>query len=107
MYTKTLTAKQDYHLLVTNLLKEHIETQHHTNAYAALCLERRQWYEQAKHYTMQQYANTKTSLLSHERFTRLYADTTLLFTDHNRQARYALLQQGRLTQLAQDTAKAY
>ena len=50
VYTKTPTAKQDYHLLVTNLLKEHIETQHHTNAYTALCLERRQWYEQAKHH---------------------------------------------------------
>ena len=89
MYTKTLTAKQDYHLLATNLLKEHIETQHHTNAYTALCLERRQWYKQAKHYTMQQYANAKTSLLSHERFTRLCTDTTLLLTDHSRQAQYA------------------
>ena len=107
VYTKTLTAKQDYHLLVTNLLKEHIETQHRKNAYTVLCLERRQWYEQAKHYTMLQHANGKTSLLSHERFARLCTDTTLLLTDHNRHARYALLQQGRITQLAQDTAKAY
>ena len=56
---------------------------------------------------MQQYANTKTPLLSHERFARLCTDTTLLLTDHSRQARYALLQQGRLTQLAQHAAKAY
>ena len=27
MYTKTLAAKQEYYLVVTNLLKEHIETQ--------------------------------------------------------------------------------
>ena len=107
MYTKTLTAKRDCHLLVTNLLKEHIETQHHTNAYTALCLERKQWYEQATHITMQQYANAKTSLLTHERFARLCADTTLLLTDHRRQARYAFLQQGRLIQLAHDAAKAY
>ena len=39
MYAKTLTAKQDYHLLVTNLLKEHKETQHQKNAYTTLCLE--------------------------------------------------------------------
>ena len=106
MYTNTLTAKQDYHLLVTNLLKEHIETQHRTIAYTALCLERRKWYEQPKHYTMQHYANAKTTLLSHERFTRLCADTAVLLTNHNRQAHYALLQQGGLIQLAQDTAKA-
>ena len=40
-------------------------------------------------------------------FARLCADTALLLTDHSRQARYALLQQARLIQLAQDTAKAY
>ena len=56
---------------------------------------------------MQQYANAKKSFLSHERFARLCADTALLLTDHSRQARYALLQQGHLIQLAQDTAKAY
>ena len=107
MNAKTLTAKEDYHLLVTNLLKEHIETHRQKNVYTALCPERRQWYEQAKHYTMQQYANAKTLLLSYERFARLCTDTALLLTDHSRQARYALLQQERVTQLAQDTAKAY
>ena len=107
MYTKTLTAKRDYHLSVTNLLKEHIETQHHTNAYMPLCLERKQWYEQAKHFTMQQYANAKTSFLTHERYERLWANTALLLTDHRRQARYAFLQQGRFIQLVHDAAKAY
>ena len=28
MYTNTLTAKKDYHLLVANLLKEHIQRLH-------------------------------------------------------------------------------
>ena len=107
VYTKTLMTKRDYHLLVTSLLKEHIETHHHTNAYTSVCLERRQWYAQAKHYTMQQYANAKTSFLTHERFASLCADIALLLTDHRRQARYALLQQGRLIQLAHDIAKAY
>ena len=106
-YTKTLTAKQNCHLLVANSLNEHIQAQHHTNAYTALCLERRQWYEQAKRYTMQQYANEKTSFVMHERFACLCVDTALLCTNHSRQARYSLLQQGRLIQLAQDTRKAY
>ena len=83
LYTKTLTAKRDYVLPVTNLLEKHIETQRHTNPYTALCPERRQWYEQAKHYTMQQYANAKTSFLMHERFARMCANTTLLLTHHS------------------------
>ena len=45
VYTNTLTAKKDYHLLVTNLLKERIETQRLHNAYTAMCVERRQWYD--------------------------------------------------------------
>ena len=32
MYAKTLTPRHEYHMLVTNLLKEHIETQHHKKA---------------------------------------------------------------------------
>ena len=106
MYTKTLMAKRDYHLLVTNLLREHTETQHHTNAYTALCLERRQWYEQAKHFTMQQHANAKTFFLMHERYAHLCTNTALLLTNHGRQAQYALLQQGRLIQLDHDTTNA-
>ena len=75
MYTKTLTAKRDYHLLMTNLPMQHIETQHHANACTALCLERRQCYEQAKHFTMQQYADAKTSFLTHERYARLHCSS--------------------------------
>ena len=76
MYATTLTAKQDYHLPVTNLLKEHIEMQQHKKTYTPVCLERRQCYEQAKQYTMQQYANAKPSLLSQENFARLCTDNT-------------------------------
>ena len=54
VYAKTLTAKQDYHLPVTNPLKEHMETQRLKNTYTAMCTERRQWYDQAKHDTMRQ-----------------------------------------------------
>ena len=102
MYTKTLTAKRDYHLLVTNLLREHIETQHHTNAYTALFVPLSAF--QAKHSTMQQYANAKTPFLMHERYAGLCTNTTLLLTDHRRQTQYALLQQKRLIQLDHDTA---
>ena len=45
MYTNTLTAKTNYHLLVTNLLKEHIEAQRLHNTYTTMCLERRRWYD--------------------------------------------------------------
>ena len=107
VYTKTLTAKKDYHLLVTNLLKEHIETQRLKNTYTAMCMERRQWYGHAKHDTMRQYANTKMSLLSYERFARLRTDTAVLLTCHTQQALYTLLQQERIIQLAQETAKSY
>ena len=70
VYAKTLIAKTDYHLLVTNLLKEHIEMQRLKNAYTAMCMERRQWYDHAKHDTMRQYADTKM-------FARLRTDTAL------------------------------
>ena len=56
---------------------------------------------------MRQYADTKMSLLSYERFMRLRTDTTLLLICHTRQALYTLLQQDRIIQLAQETAKAY
>ena len=107
MYTKTLMAKRGYHLLVTTLLEERMETQHHRNAYTAMCLKRREWYKQAKHLTMQQYANAKESFLTHERYTPLCADTARLLTDQRRHAHYAFLQQGCLIQLVHDTAKAY
>ena len=86
MYTNTLTAKTNYHLLVTNLLKEHIEAQRLHNAYTTMCLERRRWYDQAKLNTMCQYADMKTSLLSYARFERLRTDTDVLLAHHTQQA---------------------
>ena len=44
VYTNTLKAKTEYHLLVTNLLKEHIEAPRLHNTYTTMCLERRQVY---------------------------------------------------------------
>ena len=107
VYSNTLTAKKDYHLLVTNLLKERIEAQRLHNAHTKMCLERRQWYDQAKHDTMRQYADMKTSLLSYERFKRLRTDSDVLLTHHTQQAQYTLLQQARIIQLAHETAKSY
>ena len=107
MYTNTVTAKKDCHLLVANLLKEHIETQRLHNAYTAMCLERRQWYNQAKHDSMRQYANMKTSLLSYERFERLRTDRDVVLAHHTQRALYTWLQQEHIMQLAHETAKSY
>ena len=40
VYMNTLTAKTEYHLLVTNLRKERIQTQRLHNTYTTMCLER-------------------------------------------------------------------
>ena len=106
VYTKTLTANKDYRLLVTNLPKEHIETQRLKTAYTTMCMERRQWYDHAKHDTMCQYADMKLSLLSYERFVRMRTDTAVLLTCHTQQALYTLLQQERIIQLTPKTAKS-
>ena len=107
MYTNILTAKMDYHLLVTDLLKERIETQRLHNAYTATCLECRQWNDQTKNDTMRHYADRKTSLLSYERFKRLRIDTDVLLTHHPQQALYTLLQQEHIIQLAHETANSH
>ena len=107
MYTNTLTAKTKYHLLVTNLLKEHIEAQRLHNTYATLCVERRRCYDQAKHDTMRRYADIKTSLLSYERFQRLRTDIDLLLAHHMQQAQYTWLQQERSMQLMHETGNSY
>ena len=70
------------------MLKENIETQRLKNAYTAMCMERRQWYDHAKHHTMRQYAGIKMSLLSYKRFARLRTDTAVLLTCHTQQALY-------------------
>ena len=75
VYAKTLTAKRDYHLLVTNLLKEHIETQHHMNAYTALCLERRQWYKQS--------TSPCNNMLTHKRLSSRMRGTRVCAQTHD------------------------
>ena len=93
--------------MVANLLKEHIEAQQLHNAYTTMCLERRQWYDQAKHDTMRQYADMKTSFLSYGTFERLRTDTDVLLTHHTQQALYTWLQWEHIIQLAHETAKSY
>ena len=56
---------------------------------------------------MRHYADTKTSLLSYERFKRLRTDTDVLLTHHTQQALYTLLQQERIIQLAHETTNSY
>ena len=52
MYTNTLTAKTNYHLLVTSVLKEHIEAQRLHNAYKTMYVDRQRRYGHEKHHTM-------------------------------------------------------
>ena len=70
-------------------------------------LERRRWYDQAKHDTMGRYADIKTSLLSYEKFERLRTDTELLLAHHMQQAQYTWLQQECIMQLMHETANGY
>ena len=107
IYTNTLTAKTKYHLLVTNLLKEHIEAQRLHNTYTTMCLDRRQWYVQAKHDTVKRYADIKTSLLTYEKFEKLRTVTDLLLAHHMQQAQYTWRQQDRIMNLMQATKSSY
>ena len=66
-----------------------------------MCLERRQWYEQAKHDTVKWYADLKTSLLTYERFERMRTDTNLLLAHHMQQAHYTWRQQEHIMNLTQ------
>ena len=66
-----------------------------------MCLERRQWYEQAKHDTVKWYVVLKTSLLTYERFERMCTDTNLLLAHHMRQAHYTWRQQKHIMILTQ------
>ena len=108
VYTNTPTAaKTEYHLLATNLLKERTEAQRLYNTFTTKCLERRQWYEQAKHDTVRRYADIKTSLLTYERFERLRTDTDLLLAHHMQQAHYTWRQQERIMNLRQEIKSSY
>ena len=102
IYTNTLTAKTEYHVLVTNLIKEHIVAQRLHNTYTTMCLERRQWYEQAKHDTVRRYADLKPSLLTYERFERMRTDTSLLLAHHTQQAHCTWRQQEHIMNLTQE-----
>ena len=101
LYANTLTTKTAYHLLVTNLIKEHIEAQRLHNTYTTMCLERRQWYEHAKHNIVERYADLRTLLLTYKRFRRMRRDTNLLLAHHMQQAHYTWLQQGHIMNLTQ------
>ena len=80
-YTNTLTAKTDYHRLVTKLVEEEMTAQHLQDTHAHLCQIRRQWYEQAKCDTGIWYADAKLLLLISNRYRRLSAGTEKLL-DH-------------------------
>ena len=59
-YSNTLTAKTDYHMLVTKLIQEQMATQGLHYTHTNMCQVRRQWYEQAKYDTAMWYADAKT-----------------------------------------------
>ena len=72
-----------------------------------MCLERRRWYEQAKHDTVRRYADIKTSHLTYERFERLRTDIDLLLAHHMQQAQYTWLQQEHIMNLMHETESSY
>ena len=100
-YTNTLTAKSDYHRLVTKLVKEQIQVQQLQDTHAHLCQIRRQWYEQAKYDTRTWYADAKLLLMINDRYRRLSAGTEKLLDLHQRQATYMWRRQTHLTTMAQ------
>ena len=101
LYSNTLTAKTEHHLLGTNLIEEQMAGQRLHSTYTNMCLERRQWYEQAKHDTVTWYADSKTSLLTYKRYERMYTDTNMLLVHHLRQAHYMWHQQEHIMNLTQ------
>ena len=107
MCTNTLMAKTKYHQLVTNLLKEHIETQRLHNASTTMCLERRRWYAQAKHDTIGHYTDIKAAHHLQERYKKLCTDADVLLAHHERQALYTWLQHERIVKMALDAASCY
>ena len=60
-YTNTLTAKTDYHMLVTKMIKDQMAAQrlYDTHTHTHMCQVRRQWHEQAKYDTGTWYADAK------------------------------------------------
>ena len=101
LYANTLTAKTEYHLLVSNPIEEQMAAQRLHNTYTNMCLERRQRYEHAKHDTVKWYADVKTALLTYERYERMCTDTNMLLAHHMRQAHYMWRQQEHIMNLTQ------
>ena len=62
-YTNTLTAKTDYHRLVTKLIKDQMTAQRLHDTHAHMCQIRKQWYEQAKYDTRMWYADAKMLIM--------------------------------------------
>ena len=87
-YTNTLTAKTDYHRLVTKLIKDEVTAQRLHDTHAHMCQIRRQWYEQAKCDTGMWYADAKMLLLICGRYQRMCAGTAKLLDLRLRQAHY-------------------
>ena len=100
-YTNTLTAKTDYHRLVTKLVDEQRQAQQLQDTHAHLYQIRRQWYEQAKDDTRIWYADAKLLLMVNDRYRRLSAGTNKLLDLHQQQATYMWRQQTHLTAMAQ------
>ena len=100
-YTNTLTAKTDYHNLVTKLIKDQMTAQRLQDTHAHLCQIRRQRYEQAKNDTGIWYADAKMLLLIRGRYRRLCAGTEKLLDLHLRQALYMWCQQKHLVNMTQ------
>ena len=100
-YTNTLTAKTDYHRLVTKLVDEQRQAQRLQDTHAHLYQIRRQGYEQAKDDTRIWYADAKLLLMVNDRYRRLSAGTNKLLDLHQQQATYMWRQQTHLTAMAQ------
>ena len=107
-YTSKLTAKTDYHLAVTKLLKDQMAAQRLHGMHTHIFQVRRQWYEQAKHDTVMWYADAIMSLLICERNRKMCADTDKLLDHHLQQAHYMWCQQehwANMTQCYLDACK--
>ena len=102
LYSSTLTAKTEYHLLVTKLAEEQMAAQRLHSTHTNMCLVRRQWYEQAKHDALKWYADAKTSLMSYKRYEKMCTETNKLLAHRLRQAHYMWRQQVHIVNLTQE-----
>ena len=91
-YSNTLTAKRNYHILFTKLIKDQMVAQRLHDKHTLMCQVRRQWYEQAKYDTGTWYADAKKSLLICGRYKKMCAYTDELLDHHLHQAHYMCCQ---------------